>query len=234
VVFGARAGKKVRRVGTGIVRPRRERPPLCAEVDGFDIHAGVAIAAHDRAGLERLARYGLRAPFAQSRLERAPRGRLTYELKHTLDDGTTHLVLEPLELLEKLAALVPPPREHLVLYSGVLAPCASLRDQVVPSAPPAPPVPPGACPGKPRPQTRRIDWATLLKRVFAVELLACAVCGGKMRVLSVIEEGPVARKILAHLGLPSLVPPRAPARDPPDPELPLPPSTDLRGAFADA
>jgi hypothetical protein len=45
---------------------------------------------------------------------------------------------EPLELLEKLAVLVPPPREHLVLYSGVLAPCASLRDQVVPRPPPLP------------------------------------------------------------------------------------------------
>ena len=50
VVFGPRAGKRVRRLGTGITRPRRERPPLCAEVQGFDVHAGVAIAAHDRLG----------------------------------------------------------------------------------------------------------------------------------------------------------------------------------------
>ena len=109
------------------------------------MHAGVAIAAHDRLGLERLARYGLRAPFALSRLARAPHGRLAYELKHILDDGTTHLLFEPLELLEKLAVLVPPPREHLVTWHGVLAPCASLRDQVVP---PPPPAPPGACAGK--------------------------------------------------------------------------------------
>ena len=119
VVFGPRAGKRVRRLGTGISRPRKPRPPLCAEVQGFDIHAGVAIAAHDRLGLERLARYGLRAPFALSRLARAAHGRLTYQLKHPLDDGTTHLVFEPLELLEKLAVLVPPPREHLVLYHGL-------------------------------------------------------------------------------------------------------------------
>ena len=226
-----RAGKRVRRLGTGITRPRRERPPLCAEVQGFDVHAGVAIAAHDRLGLERLARYGLRAPFALSRLARAAHGRLTYELKHPLDDGTTHLVFEPLELLEKLAVLVPPPREHLVLYSGVLAPCASLRDQVVP---PPPPAPPGACAGKSGRPPRRIDWAALLKRVFAVQILACALCGGKMRVISVIEEGPVARRILDHLGLPSAAPVRAPARDPPDPELPLPPSTDARRTFAGA
>ena len=166
----------------------------------------IAIAAHDRLGLERLARYGLRAPFALSRLARAAHGRLTYQLKHPLDDGTTHLVFEPLELLEKLAVLVPPP----------------------------PPAPAGACSGKKQRPPRRIDWAALLKRVFAVEIFACALCGGRMRVISVIEEGPVARKILDHLGLPSAPPVRAPARDPPDPELPLPPSTDARLPFAGA
>jgi hypothetical protein len=62
---------------------------------------------------------------------------------------------------------------------------------------------------------RRIDWAALLKRVFAVEILVCTLCCGKMRVISVIEEGPVARQTLDHLGLPSAAPIRAPARDPP-------------------
>jgi hypothetical protein len=60
-------------------------------------------------------------------------GRLLYRLKQRWRDGTTHLVLEPLELLEKLAALVPPPRFHLVRYHGILGPCASARDRVVPA-----------------------------------------------------------------------------------------------------
>ena len=221
VALGPRAGKKVRRMGTGVVRPRKERPPLCAAVEGFDVHANVALAAENRAGLERLCRYGLRAPFALSRLSRVPRGRLSYELKHPLDDGTTHLLFEPLELLEKLAVLVPPPREHLVAYHGVLAPCASLRAQVVPTEPD----PPEACATKRAKPPRRIDWAALLKRVFAVEILACALCGGRMRVIAVIEEGPVATKILDYLDLPSAPPVRAPARDPPEPQLPLSPAT---------
>ena len=148
-------------------------------------------------GLERLARYGLRAPFA---LSRAAHGRLSYELKHPLDDATTHLVFEPLELLEN-SRCWSRRRGESDDYHGVLAPCASLRDQVVP---PTPPAPPGACSGKKGRPPRRIDGAALLKRVFAVEILACALCGGRMRVLSVIEEGPVARKILDHLGLPSV------------------------------
>ena len=65
-------------------------------------------------------------------------------------------------------------------------------------------------------------------------ILTCALCAGRMRVVSVIEEGPVARKILDHLGLPSEPPVRASARDPPDPELPLPLSTDARHPLAGA
>ena len=47
---------------------------------------------------------------------------LTFRLKTPWSDGTTHLVLSPLERIEKLAALVPPPRLNLVRYHGILAP----------------------------------------------------------------------------------------------------------------
>ncbi len=47
-------------------------------------------------------------------------------------DGTTHLVLSPLELIEKLAALVPPSRLNLVRSHGILAPNAGFRRLVVP------------------------------------------------------------------------------------------------------
>ena len=39
--------------------------------------------------------------------------RLLYRLKRPWRNGTTHVVFEPLELIEKLAALVPPPRFNL-------------------------------------------------------------------------------------------------------------------------
>jgi hypothetical protein len=50
------------------------------------------------------------------RLERLADGRLLYRFKRPWRDGTTHVVYEPLELLEKLSALVPAPRAHLVRY----------------------------------------------------------------------------------------------------------------------
>jgi hypothetical protein len=59
-------------------------------------------------------------------------GRLAYRLKTRWRDGTTHVVMERHELLERLAPLIPPPRAHQVRYHGVLAPCASGRSRVVP------------------------------------------------------------------------------------------------------
>ena len=46
-------------------------------------------------------------------------------------DGRTELRLSPLELLERLAPLIPPPRMHRHRYHGVLAPNARLRAAVV-------------------------------------------------------------------------------------------------------
>ncbi|MCU0665387.1 MAG: transposase, partial [Myxococcota bacterium] len=89
---------------------------------GFSLHAATRIEANDKAGLERLCRYVARPPLAAGRLEQQGDNKLSFALKTPWDDGTTHIVLSPLELLEKLAALVPPPRVNLVRYHGVLAP----------------------------------------------------------------------------------------------------------------
>jgi hypothetical protein len=82
--------------------------------------------------LERLAKYILRPPICLDRLEVQPDGRLSYKLKTKWRDGTTHVLMERHELLERLAPLIPPPRAHQVRYHGILAPCASGRDRVVP------------------------------------------------------------------------------------------------------
>ena len=61
-------------------------------------------------------------------------------------------------------------------------------------------------------RARRLTWAKLLKRVFAVDVLSCARCGGPMHVVAFIGEERVARRILEHLGLPARAPPRGPGR----------------------
>ena len=65
-------------------------------------------------------------------------GEVVLQLKSAYQDGTSHIVLAPLEFMQRLAALVPRPRLHLLRFHGVLAPNARLRAAIVPSAPDKP------------------------------------------------------------------------------------------------
>ncbi|MBW1886567.1 MAG: transposase, partial [Deltaproteobacteria bacterium] len=76
----------------------------------MSLHADVSLPARDRNRLERLGRYILRPPICLDRLEAQPDGRLSYRLKTQWRDGTTHVLMERHELLERLAPLIPPPR----------------------------------------------------------------------------------------------------------------------------
>jgi hypothetical protein len=90
----------------------------------------VHIEGHDRPGLERLLRYCARPPFALERIERIDEERIVYHLPKPTPDGQTRHTLTPLELISRLAALIPAPRLHRHRDSGVLAPNARLRPAV--------------------------------------------------------------------------------------------------------
>jgi len=104
---------------------------------GWSVDAGVTIPDWDRHGLERLVRYCARPPLSQERLGRLGSETLVYNLRKPTVDGRTELILTPLEMLDRLAHLVTPPRIHKHRYCGVLAPNATLRRAVVESAGPA-------------------------------------------------------------------------------------------------
>jgi hypothetical protein len=105
---------------------------LYCDLEGFSLHAKVAIDGHDRTGLERLCRYITRPAIASERLSIDSDGRVVYRLRRPSSDGTSAIVFEPLAFLERLAALVPRPRAHLLTYHGVLAPAAKLDPIPVP------------------------------------------------------------------------------------------------------
>lgn len=112
------SGRGRRHDGSG---PRREEfalPPRCASFNGYNLHADVGIKAGNREGLERLLRYILRPPLAAARLERRDDGTVVVGLKRVWSDGSTALVFTPLELVERLVAIVPPPRANQVVYRG--------------------------------------------------------------------------------------------------------------------
>ncbi|MCC7075345.1 MAG: transposase, partial [Deltaproteobacteria bacterium] len=167
--------------------------------------------ANDRRGLEQLCRYGARGTIALSRLSELPNGRYAYRMKRPLPalhgrpgeraklaaiggcDGRTQLVLDGVGLLKKLAPLIPPPRFHLLRFHGVFAPNAKLRSRVVPQpAPKAETATTTAKADRPRTRSRtspyRLDWAAALKRVFGIDVLQCARCGGRLVILAFIEK----------------------------------------------
>jgi hypothetical protein len=135
IAFGPRADQKVLTLRGAMPREDRARQPLCADIDGFSLHAAVRVEAHDRKRLEQLCRYITRPALSDERVQLNAAGQVALKLKTPWRDGTTHLVMSPLEFMQRLAALVPRPRLHLIRFHGVLAPNARLRPLVVPQEP---------------------------------------------------------------------------------------------------
>ena len=128
------------------------------------------------------------------------------------------LHLTPLELIARIAALVPPPRTHRHRCFGVLAPYSPLRTAAVAMATPmqAVPLPTQSAPfakgegvpiqPEPVPPKRspaHCLWAMLIARIYEVFPVLCPLCGGQMRLSAFITEGTQIRRILDHIGVAS-------------------------------
>lgn len=205
--WGAKKGKKVQRLGT--LRDVSWQPKLglrTSYIDGFSLHANVAIKGGNREGLEKLCRYVGRPALVNSRITEDGSGGIVYELRNPYTDGTTHLRFTKEEFIEKLIALIPPPRVHLVRFHGLLAPNCKNRATVIP---------------KKRMSKKSenikdnnekivvdypknkywILWPDLLKRIFKIDSLICDKCGGQMSIVGEINDPFVIQKILKSLGL---------------------------------
>lgn len=219
IALGPRAGWRVERVGAEEVR-MAPLGILCAEADGFNVHAGVRVIAGRRTRLKALCRYLLRPPLCEERLSQAVDGRVVVRLKRSWPEGTRALRFEPLDFLSKLAAPVPPPRRHLVVYAGVLSAHASDRSRVVPAGradpdgcdcsteraqrAPDPVVADEismgtALPESPQRRGQRLLWAELLRRTFGLDVLQC-MCGGRMRLLCCVTDPDALIAIARSLG----------------------------------
>ena len=231
---------------------------LAWENSGFSVDASVRITLVDRdvpsyfRSLEHLLRYCARPPFALERISviRGPDGRIArirYVLprhkaanwvgpgrgrKSTRPGATGVVELTPVEFLDRLADLVPPPRKHRHRYHGVFAPNHKLRSAVTALAignigkrgeaatrgHAGDGHATGGCDTQAKPRshdTSRIAWAKLLARVGEEFPLECPGCGGDIRLIAFITQPGPIRKILTHLGEPLEPPPIAAARGPP-------------------
>jgi hypothetical protein len=220
-VLSSRAGRPtLRLMTTPPVLSTSAEPGPVAVVRGFNLHAATAVDGCDRDRLERLCQYIGRPPIAQDRLHILDDGKVRYDMKRVWADGTRAIVLDPLDFIARLCALVPPPYLHMIRFHGLLAPNCSLRNQVVPACPSTtiataePQLPaqlelwdtnadrdrqtkPYAC--------GRHPWAWLLKRVFKEDVTICPNCQSHLRVIEIVTESEASKR--AEQGLGPIPPP---------------------------
>lgn len=167
---------------------------------GFNVYCGSAIWPHDESALENLAHYVIRAAFSQERMsyitnDQSPDGiaKVIYQSK----DGRTSKTFDAMDWLAQLTTHIPGKNEQMVRYYGYYSnKSRGLRRQT----------------GKEDDVPALIDsdlsaaefrrnWARLIQKVYEIDPLICPKCEGEMRVISVIEDQPLIKKILQHLGI---------------------------------
>lgn len=217
----------------------RMTAPLATTECGFSLHAATTADADDDSGRQALLEYVLRPPIPNKRLELLGDDLVRIKLRRPFGDGTVAVDIDPLSLLCRLAAAVPPPRFNVVRYAGVLGSASKWRTLVVPKPQPvqqsdsdgpragmnntdsgSQPLPTErASRNEPvRPATHRCSWrpwAELMKRTFSMEVDKCDRCSGRMKLRALVTEPSSARRMAAHLGEPTALPTRTSARDPP-------------------
>jgi hypothetical protein len=214
IAFGPNQGKYVTRLGSGFGYGEEvplSKGRLCASINGFSLHANTAINTYARERLEKLISYIARGPISNKRLEITDEGKVKLELKTPWSDGTTHLLFTPSEFIEKLTALIPPPKSHLVRWAGFLAPNSPYRKEITLK----PEVKKGFQFKKEDEKEdgiKNYSWSKMLACVFKIDVTKCTECGGDMYAVSSIMDRDSIIRYLKHINIEYEPPPRAPPR----------------------
>jgi hypothetical protein len=179
---------------------------LSYENNGFSLNAKVRIQAFDRDGLEKLIRYCARPSFASENL-RWNGPWLIYRLPKPCHTGKTWIQLDPLEFLDKIAALIPPARRHRHHYHGAFAPNSPLRPSITKVAIQTPAKIVSPVLQETTQKTSRVSftWATLIARIYEVDPLLCS-CGKEMKITKIVTHSAEIWRILTGIGWPTTVP----------------------------
>ena len=181
---------------------------------GFSVYQGPPVLPGDTAAREKLAIYISHPPISLDRLSYdGPNGTFDYRPKSSpghplLADDVPHQ--DPLEVLAAITDSYPTSRSTTPPLPGwysnksrgrrkkaaqtaaaAIAPCSSL---------PAAELLPEPEDTSYRKACRR-SWARLIAKIFWVSPLVCPKCRGPMKIIAFLEDPPVIRKILQHLGI---------------------------------
>ena len=214
IAFGPNAGKTVTKIGSGFGFEEEiplAKGKLCFSINGFSLHANSSTNTHQRERLSQLIQYMARGPFSNERLEILPSGNIKFQLKTPYPNGVTHLLFTPSEFLEKLTALIPPPRQHQIRWSGCFATKSPYLTKIR--------LKPEAKKGfdfadkdgdSDRPKNSK--WARNLAKAFGIDVLKCNHCGGSLKPIAALTDPDAIKRYLTHVGLDPLPPARAPPR----------------------
>ena len=175
-------------------------------------HLHQFLAQRDR--LYKLIEYIARGPISNKRLEITEAGFVKLELKTAWSNGTKYLLFTKEEFLEKLAALIPPPKTHLVKWSGVFPSNSPIRSKIV--------LRPEIKKGlqfrddkesvSDKPRQKNHAWSKSLAKVFKIDVTQCSHCTGKLSAIAAIKEREQVIRYLKHQGIDHDPPPRAPPK----------------------
>ena len=174
---------------------------------GFSAYEGEGVSADDSAARERLASYLVHAPFSLARLHYdRDAGVVTYDPRASQRSHLNSPAPErfsPLDALAALTAFIPEKGLQLARYYGYYSNKArgQRRRQNAAAANPAAPSCPDAAQDDDFRRFCRRAWARLIRKVYLADPLTCPKCGGRLRILSFIDNPCVIEKILRHLKL---------------------------------
>ena len=169
---------------------------------GFNVFSGPRIQPGEEEAMENLARYIIRASFSQERMTYIPEeSKVVYQSK----DGKEEKIFDALEWIAAMCSHVPNKGEQMVRYYGYFSNVSrgkrkkNARDGLIPSI--LEPVEDPDFSGDGPSREYRRNWARLIQKIYEVDPLTCPKCASQMRVISVIEDSEIVKKILKHLGL---------------------------------
>jgi hypothetical protein len=212
IAFGPNAGKKVTKIGAGFGFEEEipmAKGRLCYNVNNFSLHANTAIKTRQRDRLFKLIEYIARGPISDDRLEILEDGMVEVTFKAPWSNGQTGIRLTQLEFLEKLSALIPPPKSHLVKWSGVFAPNYKYRKDIILN----PKIKKTFQFGEDtKDGLKNSRWAIMLAKVFKIDVTKCNKCGGDMSVVAALRDSHSIERYLKHVGIDHEAPARAPPK----------------------
>ncbi|MFH1435122.1 MAG: transposase [Pseudomonadota bacterium] len=187
------------------------------EFSGFSLDASVAVEADDRKGLEHLVRYCAKPSFVASNVTYLPDAeQVIYRLPKPDPQGCTQIELTPMECLQRIVELIPPPRKNMIRFYSAFAPNCSIRRKVVRYSEQEQLT---ILPSEEKKKTSRrkanLTWAALIRRVFEVDPLRCP-CGGELKIVEFYTDGHECADYLERCGLPIQTADPKPARSPPE------------------